>query len=86
MEEEDAPPCPFIIAGVERPLESMLSMSMRVLLILKHTNNDFVQKPNVIHKTIKLRCAPMCVCVSLPDMNSEFIPISGCRKYYEEFL
>lgn len=59
MEEEDAPPCPFIIAGVERPLDAMLSMSMRVLLILKHRNNDFVQrKPSFIQKSIKFRGAP----------------------------
>lgn len=28
-------PCPFIMAGVERPLEIVLSMSIRVLLMLQ---------------------------------------------------
>lgn len=28
-------PCPFIIAGVERPLDIVLSISIRVLLILR---------------------------------------------------
>lgn len=32
--EDLALPCPFIIAGVERPLEAVLSISIRVLLIL----------------------------------------------------
>lgn len=47
-EEEDAPPSPFIIDGVERPLDAMLSMSMRVLLILKHTETMTLYKENQI--------------------------------------
>lgn len=33
--EELALPCPFIIAGVDRPLDTVLSISIRVLLILR---------------------------------------------------
>lgn len=38
--EAVALPCPFIIAGVERPLEIVLSMSIRVLLMLSRCPND----------------------------------------------
>jgi hypothetical protein len=35
-------PCPFIMAGVERPLDAVLSMSIRVLLILREREGDGV--------------------------------------------
>lgn len=39
LAEEAATPCPFIMTGVERPLEIVLSTSMIVLLMLQEEKN-----------------------------------------------
>lgn len=41
--EEAGPPCPFIITGVERPLEIVLSTSIIVLLMLQEESSCLLQ-------------------------------------------